>query len=750
MTKVLVIEDEFSVRENIKQILEFENFHAVVATNGREGIALAKKEIPDLIICDIMMPEMDGYEVLKELRNDNTTASLPFIFLTAKSEKTDVRYGMELGADDYLQKPFTTEELLNAIKIRLERQAEAIAQSEKRFRSLVQNSSDIITIIQPDGKILYGSLSLKSITGYTLKEFYGTNIFNYIHPDDAKRFEHFFQQLVETKEKPLSLFEFRFHHADETYLSFEAVGNNFLYDPHIKGIVINFRNITERKKSEEKIREQAECLNATLDAIIVCDLENAIRFWNKGAEQLYGWQEHEVIGKQILDIVYGELTTAIINANATLLEKREWRGEVHQITKDGKELFVEGRWTVALDGKNEPKSIIYVNRDVTEKRKIESHFFRTQRMESLGRLASGIAHDLNNVLGPLLLSVQILKRKTTDEKSGTILQTLEASIKRGARMVSQILAFAKGSEGEQIEISLRHLIRDTEKIIQETFPPNITIQTECPKDLWYVMGDPTQLHQVFMNFFLNARDAMPYGGKIEVTGENTVIDDDYIFSHSQVKAGKYVVITITDTGTGIAPHIIDKIFDPYFTTKELSPGAGFGLTNAHRIIDSYGGFITVYSEMDNGSKFKIHLPAIIPDDVVQEDEKKELPHGNNELVLLVDDELPVLDITKQILENYGYRVLVAKDGVEAVAIFAQHQQEISLALIDMIMPIMDGVSTMRVLRTMQPNIKIIASSGLLTGEKLVKTSALKTQSFLTKPFSTEQLLTTMSELLVKS
>jgi PAS domain S-box-containing protein len=507
-------------------------------------------------------------------------------------------------------------------------------------------------------------------------------------------------------------------------------------------------DITERKRAEERLREQATLLDNARDAILVRDLDDNILYWNKGAERIYGWRAGEVQGRNIRDFVYKANTTQYDRAKQLMLATGEWEGELRQLTKDGREIIAESRWTLVKDEAGKPKSVLVINTDITERKRIEAQFLRAQRMESIGTLASGIAHDFNNLLSPIMMSIRMLQNKVTDEDSQRLLQMLQASAERGAGLVKQVLSFARGVEGERITLQPRHLIREIVKILKDTLPKSISVDFSADDDLWAVSGDATQLHQVLMNFCVNARDAMAGGGRLSILAENVYIDDNYARMNIEARPGRYVRIKIVDTGSGMQPHIIDKIFEPFFTTKEQGKGTGLGLSTALGIVKGHGGFINVYSEVGRGTQFTIHLPAAGVDQASQYGAGVvELPFGKDELILVVDDERAILEITKTTLETHGYRALTASDGTEAVALYAQHKDEIKVVLTDMMMPYMDGPATIRALQKLNPCVKIIASSGLTETARVAEAANGGVNKFLAKPYTAEKLLETVAEVL---
>ncbi|MGB9177618.1 MAG: PAS domain S-box protein [Pyrinomonadaceae bacterium] len=507
-------------------------------------------------------------------------------------------------------------------------------------------------------------------------------------------------------------------------------------------------DITERKRGEEQIREQAALLEEAREAIIVRDLQDRILYWNKGAERLYGWAREEIVGSGVGDPRYQLNHAQFEQAKRTLMETGEWAGELRHTTKAGKEITVESRWTLVRDEQGEPKSVLAINTDITEKKRLETQFLRAQRMESIGTLAGGVAHDLNNILSPILMAIEILQLKCTDEESQRWLSILQQNAERGGSMVKQVLSFARGIEGERVTLQPKHLLKDVIKILSETLPKTITIKYNIPDNLSVISADATQIHQVLMNLCVNARDAMPHGGTLTISAENKSLDENYARMHLEAKPGRYVVITVEDTGTGMPPEVVNRIFEPFYTTKEIGQGTGLGLSTALTIVRSHGGFINVYSEAGKGTQFIFYLPvAGAGEDAAIKEARSELPVGRGETVLVVDDEESIRQITKGTLETFGYKVLLASDGTEALALYAENRDEIKVVLTDMMMPFMDGPATIRALKKLNPKVKIIAASGLTANGKSAEAASLGVHTFLPKPYTAERLLIALADIL---
>jgi PAS domain S-box-containing protein len=506
--------------------------------------------------------------------------------------------------------------------------------------------------------------------------------------------------------------------------------------------------VTERKLGEERIRQQASLLDKAQDAIFVCDLNFQVLYWNKGAERIYGWSSDDAFGRSITELVGGGDPEHVAQAKAALEHSDEFKSEPRHVTRTGEKLIVESRWTLVRNEKGEPDYYFVTNTDITEQKRTEEQLFRAQRMESIGTLAGGIAHDLNNILSPIMMAVDMLQLNGADADGKRWLGMIKESAERGADLVRQVLTFARGMTGEHVPVQLRHVVKDLVRVLSETLPKSINVKYDIDQDLSTILGDPTQIHQVLMNVCINARDAMPSGGTLTIEAANVKIDENYARMNIEAEPGHYVLVTITDTGVGMSPEIAGRIFDPFFTTKDMGKGTGLGLATSMTIVKSHHGFINVYSEPSKGTRFSIYLPsAEVEHERSTEPEKEAIPHGNGELILIVDDEENIRNVADATLSKFGYRTVTAVDGTDALAVYSQRKDEIAVVLTDMAMPYMDGHALIRALKKMDPAIKTIAMSGLIREETTAELKNLKVNAFLTKPYSAELLLTTIADVI---
>lgn len=754
--RILHLEDNRKDRELVRETLSAEGVECEIqyAESRAEFNAAVENNHYDLILADHSLPGFDGVTALHIAREKRPET--PFVFVTGSMGEERAIETMKGGATDYVLKHRLSRlsvAIRRAINEAREKRitgetVEKLAESERRFQLVARATNDAVW----DWNILTGDLWFSSGIqnfGYSLGRMEGNLEFwlKNIHPEDRARVQSGLHDMLDS-EFEIWTDEYRFRCADQSW-AYVFDRGYVMRDENGKPLrmVGTIMDITERKENEERLREQATLLDEAREAIFVCDLDLRITYWNRGAERVYGWTAKEVIGKGMIPLI-DKNSNRIAEARSKTIETGEWLGEVDRLSKAGKPLTVQGHWTLVKDERGEPKCFLIFNTDVTEKKQLENQFLRAQRMESIGILAGGIAHDLNNVLSPILMVAQLIRMKTDDPDIDEWLNTLEGSAKHGAELIRQILAFSRGVEGERVEMQVGHLIREIQKIISETFPRSITIRTDVAKDLWSIKGVATHLNQVLMNLCVNARDAMPGGGQIKISAGNVQVDEAYCALHPEARPGPYVVVSVNDTGTGIPPEVLERIYDPFFTTKEIGKGTGLGLSTVKGIIKSHHGFIHVYSEMRRGTTFKVYLPAEAA--VSAEPMEKvapKLPRGNGETILVVDDEAAVRNTTKLMLERYNYQIVTAADGAEGLALFVERRSDIRLVLTDMMMPIMDGRALIHALRKIDPSVRVIGLSGLMDSSQLEATPELRGVNLIAKPFSVEQLLTAVQGLL---
>ncbi|MDF1826585.1 MAG: PAS domain S-box protein [Verrucomicrobiales bacterium] len=626
---------------------------------------------------------------------------------------------------------------------------EALRRSLKDNIDLKQalNRHVIVSVTNLDGVITFVNEKFCEISGYSEEELVGNC--HFILDGDRKAPAYSAEMLAALTSGNSWKGEIKSYRKDGTIFWTDTTVVPFLDDSGRPRQYLSLRSdITARKKAEEELRFQASFIARSHDAIMATDLNNRITFWNQAAEKTYGWTSKEADGRLLCELLKcrGE---EFENAFNTVKKAGEWSGELTFLTKSGADVIVEASWTlVSGDGVRED-SIFSINKDITGARELERQFFRSQRMESVGRLAGGIAHDLNNMLTPILLSVDILREAAIPKSSMAIMDTLEGSARRAAELVKQVLMFSKGVEGKRKPVRIEEIIDEVASISAETFPKNITVHRDVEETVNQILGDRTQIHQILMNLCVNACDAMEEGGHLSIHLGMASIDSSEANVLQDVEEGRYVVVSVEDTGMGIPPETMDKIFDPFFTTKEIGKGSGIGLSTSLAIVKSHGGFMDVRSEAGKGTNFKVYLPASesVESSVEAPPCIDSLQRGSGELILLIDDEIAIRTIGKKILERSGYRVLIANNGAEGVAMFAKQKDEISAVITDMAMPVMDGNALVVALRRIDPHVRTLVMSGHTTSGRYLGEGTETIHHFIPKPFSTETLLPAVAKLL---
>jgi PAS domain S-box-containing protein len=503
---------------------------------------------------------------------------------------------------------------------------------------------------------------------------------------------------------------------------------------------------SDQQRIQDRLLEQAALLHTTGEAVIVCQPDRTVKSWNPNAQNLFRFAAESAEGQDLSQLL-GELDDLDLEqAWRQVLERDLWIGEFRLRLPQGVEKTVRSQWHLLRDPNGEARSVLMTSVDVTETRALNSALYRTQRLESLGTLAGGIAHDLNNVLTPILMSSNLLIKSVEKEKDRKLLELIVATADRGREMVRQIVWFARGTGGKRSPIRLQSVLQELESVLQHTLPRSVELQTEIAGNLPPVLGDATEIFQALMNLCVNARDSMPSGGQLHLEARVGEIDARSALVLGGIQGKPHISIEVGDTGCGIPESEIERIFDPFFTTKDCGRGSGLGLTTANSIAKGHGGSIEVVSTPGRGTVFRLLLPAL--EETVVEETPQATPvvpcHGGQRIILVADDDPKILQLTAVTLEGQGYRVLQARDGSEALQIFAESSEIISGVLCDQDMPILDGMKTIRAMSRIDPQVRVLLTTGLPGF-----TPALDTIEVLPKPWSPYQLLRAVGKLLAE-
>src|SRR5438874_3438980 len=620
------------------------------------------------------------------------------------------------------------------------------------FHALVEHSSDAVALLDETGAITYVSQAATRLLGYGVPELTGTNALGFLHPDDLALTERLCRQLLDQPGTPIRT-ELRARHKDGSYHLVEAVAVNRLDDPAVGAVVANWRDITERLRAEQALRNSEQSYRSLVDGVrdVIFALSpgGEVTSLNPAFEEMTGFPPAEWVGRPFEAFVHPDDVPLALDLFGRVLQG-EPRPTIQFriLTRAGTYRVAEFSATAQLrDGRL--TGILGIGRDVTERLGLEQQLRQAQKMEAVGRLAGGIAHDFNNILTAITGHADLLledlghhdpRRADVDE--------IRRSAERAAGLTRQLLAFSRQQVLQPKVVDLNALVLDMDKLLRRLIGEDVELATVLDPTLGRVTADPGQLEQVIVNLAVNARDAMPQGGKLTLETRNIDLDATYTLEHSLVKPGPYVQLTVSDSGIGMDEETQAHAFEPFFTTKPRGQGTGLGLAMVYGTVKQSGGFIWVYSEPGRGATFKIYLPRVdAPVESAAPPAPVERPPRGSETVLLAEDEPAVRAIARQALERQGYTVLAAPSGADALALAAQHGATIHLLLTDVVMPGMSGRDLADRLTAQRPGIRVLYISGY-TDNAIVRHGMLEPGlAYLQKPFRPDALVRKVREVL---
>jgi PAS domain S-box-containing protein len=703
---------------------------------------------PDVILSDYTLPRFDGMTALSLARA--RMPSVPFLIVTGSVNEETAVGCMKAGATDYLLKSNLArigpaiEAALERERARAEkRQAEsALAASERRFRSLVQNSSDLVTIVEPDGTILYASDSAERIVGYSPQTLVGTSLLEYLDRNDIDPVRGLLQN-GNGKSSVAGPIEFTLRRADGSPVWLEAVGTNLLNDATIRGIVLNARDVSERKRADRALRESEEryrdLFDNASDLVCMAAPDGSLLYVNKAWQEGVGYGEDEIGRLQLLDIIHPDSRTLYTEVLTRVLEgERLDHVELVFVPKAGIPITVEGNLSCTFkDG--QPSGVRGIYRDITERKRVEEHLRRAERMQAAGKLAGGVAHEVNNMMtGVIGFSEFLLRSFDPDDPRRSDVEEVIKAGTRAADVTRQLLAFTRQQFLRPQVLEINAVVSETEKMLRRSLGEDNELELRLSADAGQIRADRGQLEQVLINLVLNARDALTGHGRVTVETARAVWDAPYARRHEgvEIPLGPYVMLAVSDTGCGMDANLQARIFEPFFTTKAIGQGTGLGLSTVYGIVKQSGGFVWVYSELGEGSVFKVYLPeagaAQIPD---QPFEPTEAPQGGSETILVIEDEEIVRNLASRGLRDHGYTVVEASNGAEALDHIQQYPDTIDLVISDVVMPEMGGRELAQRLAQLDPDLPILFMSGY-TGEDVVQRGLLDPSApFQQKPFT---------------
>jgi PAS domain S-box-containing protein len=715
---------------------------------------------PDLILSDYTLPRFDGMTALSLARE--RVPNIPFLIVTGSVNEETAVGCMKAGATDYLLKS-NLARIGPAIEAALERerahaekvQAEsALAASERRFRSLVQNSSDLVTIVAPDGTILYASDSAERIVGYSPPALVGTSLLEYLDQEDVGQVRGLLQN-GNGRPSVAGPVEFTLRRADGSPVWLEAVGTNLLTDATIRGIVLNARDVSERKRADRELRESEEryrdLFDNASDLVCMAAPDGSLLYVNQAWQHGTGYVEDEIGDMKLLDLVHPDSREHYIAVlDRVLLGERLDHVELIFVPKAGTPITVEGNLSCTFkDG--QPSVVRGIYRDITERKRVEEHLRRAERMQAAGKLAGGVAHEVNNMMTGVIGFSEFLLRSLDpeDPRRADVEEVIKAGT-RAADVTRQLLAFTRQQFLRPQVVQVNAAILEMEKMLRRSLGEDKLLELKLAPDAGPLRADRGQLEQVLINLVLNARDAMGGHGRVTIETANSLWDTSYAQRHEgvDIPLGRYVMLAVSDTGCGMERDVLARIFEPFFTTKPVGQGTGLGLSTVYGIVKQSGGFVWVYSEPGEGSVFKVYLPeASAPEEPDSPGASVAAPAGGSETILVIEDEDVVRNLACRGLRDHGYTVVEARNGAEGLRHVREHPGMVDLAISDVVMPEMGGRELAQSLALSDPGLPILFMSGY-TGEDVVQRGLLDPGApFQQKPFTPITLATKVRAML---
>jgi len=605
-------------------------------------------------------------------------------------------------------------EAFNRFMEQRNRDEEALQESELRFRSIARATADVIWDLDLRNGSVWWNDGLSRIFGYLPEEIEpGRDSWTTrIHPEDRERVVANFEAAIKERRAHWQM-EYRFLHKDGRARVVEDRGSLIL---DARGRPIRFvggmTDITDWRHSQERLEQQAALLDQAKDAILVRGTDHRITFWNRGAERLYGWSQAEALGRSVETLLYDDPET-FRTATAAVFEQGGWTGRIRQRRKDGSWLTAEANWTLLSDDEGAPRAVLAINTDISEQLAVEEQLQQAQRLEAVGQLTGGVAHDFNNLLTVILGNAEMLaERPGQDERDRQMSEMIRTAAQRGEALTSRLLAFARRQALDPKASDINALVHGMDGLLRRTLGEHIEIETGGTKATREALVDPPQLESALLNLCLNARDAMPEGGRLTIETADVELDADYAERNAEVTPGHYVLLAVSDSGEGMPAEVVARAFDPFFTTKEAGKGSGLGLSMVYGFVKQSHGHVKIYSEPNHGTTVRLYLPcAEAAASGPHAEEASEIPPGRGERVLLVEDDDMVRELVAGQLHELGYRVIQAGNGPEALAALSE-AEDIALLLTDVVMPGgMNGRELAETAQARRPGLPVLFASG---------------------------------------
>jgi len=784
MADILLVDDNEEALVLLQKGLEMAGHRVATATNGREALEMLADRPVDCVISDILMPEMDGFQLCRAVRREPAGNRLPFVFYSGTFLADEDRQLAEsLGNVHFLEKPQRLADLLDALeRVLTERPPEGERPTDNGFearysrvigrkleekvrelelyRRIVENAMDGVALLDGDGCYLSQNPAHRRLFGYEDEELAGRTMALVVG-------EHLAEILDGCRS------EGRFHGRmsglakDGRRLRLEVVAvalpSTRRSEEHPCRVVF-CRDVTAQEEAQMRLRTLSMAVEQSPVGVMVTDPEGAIEYANGRFVEIVGYPLEELLGARprILlsdktpDSTYEELWR-------TILAGRIWRGEILSRRKDGCEYWADVRIAPLRDDGGRIVKFVGFLDDATERKRLqqergllERQLLHAQKMEALGTMAGGIAHDFNNILTAILGYLELAElRLPSDSPVLEDLRQVEAAGRRAASLVRQILFFSRRLPGQVVRrpLSLNEVVAEVLQMLGRIIGEDIRIETRLDPDLWLVGGDPELLTQMLVNLVVNARDAMPAGGTIVIATANRVVDAAFCSRHLEARPGQYCRISVEDTGVGMDEVTLSRIFEPFFTTKEVGKGSGLGLSVVYGLVRDFGGWIDVMSRPRQGTVFHVYLPRYVDGEETTAEQEgaavgdRVLPAGRGERILVVEDDPDIRRIVVAYLESHGYRPMAAATAEEAMVLVEEQEGDFDLVFADVVLPGRSGLDLARQVKEICPRCRVLLTSGYTDLKARIGEIERLGFPYIDKPYRLPALLTTIHELL---
>ena len=793
--RILIVDDTPDSLYMLESLLRGYNYDVDTATNGIEALEKLSQNRFDMIISDILMPQMDGFQLCREVKKDTRLKDTAFVFYTATyTDPKDRDFALSLGAERFIVKPVEPDKFIEMLQeiiksheaktlrapktpiedeeiylkeynerlikkmedkmLQMEQANKTLSELEEKYRSLIDNANDAIVVFTESGYIRFVNPKFCQMTGYPPEEIEKLHFSKIIHPDDLDICMEYFKKRMRREKSPRN-YEIRLLTKTGKIIYMDNNVSPIITNGNVVGVQAIMRDVTKRKQREEEINFKSLLLDNATDSIFVHDLKGKILYVNKAAYKTRGYSKKELLNMSLQKLDTPEYAKLMKDRMENLIKTGESTFESAHLRKDKSIMPVEVHARLTeIGGK---KVVISIARDITlqkkaekDRKKLQTQLLQAQKMEAIGVLAGGVAHDFNNLLTVIQgYSDFLIQKLKQDDPIYQILKEIRQASVRAADLTHQLLLFSRREPMARVPINLNTILESMAKMITRLIGENIIINISLDPNLWAVSGDTGTLEQVIMNIAVNARDAMPEGGSITFKTENITLDETYCNVIPDARPGRFICLSIEDTGIGINNETIMHIFDPFFSTKEVGKGTGLGLSVAYGIIKQHEGWINVYSEHGQGTIFKIYLPAA--DEKPIEKEKYQVSiaelKGNGERILLVEDEMDVRKYVTKILKENGYTLFTAANAKEAIDIFNSEGGKFYLLFTDVVLPGKSGVELATYLLSLKPELKVLFASGYLDQKSQYDIIHEKEFPFIRKPYTLSDLLKAIKKIL---